>query len=270
MFDRPEKRNMSAKVRAYGKARIDIARRAQSRQDWDTLWKKPQYGFPMQWGENWKQCVEYRVDDYAAEVGFYIDVLGFPVNAFDPNYAMFTSPDQAFFLAVAPAAEGENPTPVDAVRFQFMVTDLFQLTEELEKRGVAFEQYPQPVSENSSLCIGSFRTPHGILIELWGLVEIPAMEEEQAETPQDEPAPVEAEIDAQSPVEAEEPELEEEIPVVKKAPPAPVKKSEPVITLLKELQYVREPISDADEPEPRYVDEDEEPEHHYKPIPLRK
>ena len=45
MFDKPEKSYQgSAKFRAYGRARIEIARRAQSRQDWDALWKKHQHG----------------------------------------------------------------------------------------------------------------------------------------------------------------------------------------------------------------------------------
>ena len=264
MFDRPERRNMNAKVRAYGKARIDIARRAHNRADWDTLWKKPQYGYPFRWGENWKQCVEYRVDDFAAEVGFYIDVLGLPVNAFDPNYAMFTSPDQAFYLAVVPTLEGESPTPFDAVRFQFMVTDLFPLAEELEKRGVVFEQVPQPVSESSNLYIGCFRTPHGIPIEIWGLAE--EIEEVQPEELTQEENLAEPSITA----EAEEPEPEEEASTHQPLPGQTFEKPEPVLTFAKELKYEPEELAEPDSQEPSYIDEDEEPERHYRPIPLRK
>ena len=65
---------INPRVRAYGKARLDIARRAQSRQDWDTLWKKPLHEFPFTWGAYWKQSIEYRVADFAAEIGFFIDV----------------------------------------------------------------------------------------------------------------------------------------------------------------------------------------------------
>ncbi len=266
MFDRLEKRNMSAKVRAYGKARLDVARRVREGGDWNALWKKGQYDFPFQWGQNWKQCVEYRVDDFAAEVGFYTDVLGLPVNAFDVNYAMFTSPDQAFFLAVVPTQEGEPATPFDAVRFQFMVSDLFPLTEELEKRGVVFEQYPQAVAEGSELFIGSFRTPHGILIELWGIVDI------AAQVQPEETGESEAEAEPQSPVVEEQPEAEPEPPVATKPVAISLpKKIEPVVTPLKELEYQPDEQAETDEDEPHYVsDEGDEPELHYRPITLKK
>lgn len=159
---------INPRFRAYGKARIDIAQRAASRDDWDRLWKKSTYPFPFSWGDSWKQCVEYKVADFPAEVGFFIDILGFPVNAFDPDYAMFTSPNGEFYFSVVPALESEEVTPPDAIRMQFMVDHIFETASELERRGVKFEQWPARSSENSSLLIGSFRTPNGIGIDLWG------------------------------------------------------------------------------------------------------
>ena len=161
---------INPRVRAYGKARIDISERAKNPMDWEKLWKRPSNSFPFVWGESWKQCVEYRVDDFAAEVGFFIDVLGLPVNAFDPGYAMFTSPQCDFFFAVVPTPHAEQSTPPDAIRLQFMVKDIMATAQLLEQRGISFEQPPQPLHPGSSLSIGSFRTPHGISIELWGMV----------------------------------------------------------------------------------------------------
>jgi catechol 2,3-dioxygenase-like lactoylglutathione lyase family enzyme len=160
---------INPRVRALGKARLDIARRAQSPADWQTLWKQPAHPFPFVWGERWKQCVEYRVDDFAAEIGFFIDILGLPVNAFDPDYAMFTSPQGDFFFAVVPAGDGDS-TPPDAIRLQFMLDDIFATVEELESRGIAFEQPPQRVQPSAALHIATFRTPHGICIDLWGML----------------------------------------------------------------------------------------------------
>jgi catechol 2,3-dioxygenase-like lactoylglutathione lyase family enzyme len=162
---------INPRVRAFGKARIDIAEHAKNPADWEKLWKPASNSFPFVWGESWKQCVEYRVDDFAAEIGFFIDILGLPVNAFDPGYAMFTSPQGDFFFAVVPTLHGESSTSPDAIRLQFMVSDVFATTRELEKRGIAFEQPPQPLRPGSSLSIGYFRTPHGICIELWGMVK---------------------------------------------------------------------------------------------------
>lgn len=172
MFEIFRKTNSTSPVnprfRAYGKARIDIAQRAETRADWDQLWKKPTNPFPFSWGSSWKQCVEYKVADFPAEVGFFIDILGFPVNAFDPDYAMFTSPNGDFYFSVVPTREGEKPTPLGAIRLQFMVQDIIETAIELERRGVRFTQMPARIADNSAFLIGSFRTPNGIGIELWG------------------------------------------------------------------------------------------------------
>jgi catechol 2,3-dioxygenase-like lactoylglutathione lyase family enzyme len=179
------KHHINPRFRAYGKARIDIAKRVRDQGDWYKLWKEPTNPFPFSWGDNWRQCVEYKVDDFAAEVGFFIDILGLPVNAFDPDYAMFTSPRRDFFLSIIPTFEDEYSTPPEAMRIQFMVDDIFSTVEELERRGVEFEQQPQPCQEGSSLYIGYFRTPHGICVDLWGFVD---KEDEDAEFSADQDA----------------------------------------------------------------------------------
>ena len=162
---------INPRVRAFGKARIDIAERAKNQGQWDKLWKQPSNPFPFAWGESWKQCVEYRVDDFPAEIGFYIDILGLPINALDSAYAMFTSPKGDFFFSVVPTPPLERSTPPDAFRLQFMVKDITATTHALQQRGIDFEQTPQPLHPGSSLSIASFRTPHGICVELWGRVE---------------------------------------------------------------------------------------------------
>ena len=177
--------HINPRFRAYGKARLDIARRAESRQDWENLWKQSTFPFPFEWGEHWKQCIEYSVDDFAAEVGFFIDILGFPVNAFDPDYAMFTSPSRDFFFAVVPTPDGGHSTPPDAIRLQFMITDLLLTAEELQRRGVQFERFPVPCHPGTSLYIGQFRTPHGICVELWGMVESGVETGEDGDYPED-------------------------------------------------------------------------------------
>jgi len=163
-----EKKYINPRFRAYGKARLDIARRAKTRHDWEKLWKSSTNPFPFTWGKSWKHCVEYKVDDFAAEVGFFVDILGLPVNAFDPSYAMFTSPGGDFFIGIVPTPEKTDSTPQDAIRLQFMVADIIATTKELEQRGVIFEQLPVACQSGSSLYIGYFRTPHGIPVDLWG------------------------------------------------------------------------------------------------------
>lgn len=161
---------INPRVRAYGKARLDIAQRARTSADWQRLWLPPVQDFPFEWGEPWKQCVEYKVDDFAAEVGFYVDVLGLSVIALDPDYAMFTSPGGDFYFAVVPALSGGESTPPEAIRLQFMIADILATAEVLEDRGINFEAPPAPCQEGSQLYIGYFRSPHGIPIDLWGMV----------------------------------------------------------------------------------------------------
>lgn len=169
----PASSHINPRFRAFGKARIDLAKRMKTQQDWDQLWKKPANPFPFSfsWRVGWKQCFEYRVDDFAAEAGFLIDFLGLPVQAFSPDYAMLTSPGGDFYFGVATTPAGQASTPPDSIRIQFMVTDIQETVRELERRGVVFVQEPQPCEAEPSLLAATFRTPHGICVDLWGETE---------------------------------------------------------------------------------------------------
>lgn len=215
MFKKPPaKPHVSPKVRAYGRARVEIAQRISSPQDWEKLWKPAQNPFPFTWGKYWKQCIEYRVDDFVSEVGFFVDILGLPVIAFDPTYAMFTSPNGDFTFAVAQSADEKSSTPPEAIRIQFMVDRIFETTEELERRGILFSRKPEPITEGSSMLVASFQTPHGIYLDLWGeeasegskapenLTEV--VEEDDVEE-------IDVEEDDVEEVEAEEDAFEEEL-----------------------------------------------------------
>ena len=159
-----------ASYRKLGQARLEVAKKAKTREDWDKLWKEPAHPYPFKLGPCWKNCVEYKVEDFAAEVGFFLDILGFDPNALGPEYAMLTSPDKEFYFSIVPAEEGKG-TSTDAIRLQFMIEDILNVAEELEKRGIAFEKEPEPQGEGSPLYKSTFRTPHGIPVDLWGMVE---------------------------------------------------------------------------------------------------
>jgi len=276
MIERPPIRpHVSSKVRAYGKARIDIARRAVTRQDWDTLWKRPQNDFPFTWGKYWKQCIEYRVDDFASEVGFFIDILGLPVIAFDPSYAMFTSPAGEFAFSVVQALEGSYSTPADAIRIQFMVDDVFATTEELGRRGIVFEQNPEPLSEGSILYVATFQTPHGICMDVWGevapemveTVEIIPADEEEAD-------PADAELDDRQvklepdEISAEAAEVDDLFEEIRDEPK--VKRTVENKTRSKADEIVKEDSEAEFHDKIQYVDEPDVTYPAYQPIPLRK
>jgi len=156
-------------VRSYGKARIEITRQAKDEREWQELWRPPQHQLPFRWGRSWKQCVEYTVDDFASEVGFFIDLLGFLVDEFSPSYARLTTPGEEFFFAISARRENEPATPADALRLQFCVEDLEETVQELERRGIQIEHLA--FAETTGWSVANFRTPHGIWVDLVTLSE---------------------------------------------------------------------------------------------------
>ncbi len=158
--------HISPRVRAYGKARIDITRRAKDEEEWRRLWKAPSQPYAFTAGEGWKFNLVYTVDDYAAEIGFFIDVLGFQVLAFSPSQAQLASSDGNFAFTVLAAKDEGTGTPPEALHLQLNVEAITQTVRELERRGVSIDQQPTPVQPGSTWQIASFRTPHGVTIEL--------------------------------------------------------------------------------------------------------
>jgi predicted enzyme related to lactoylglutathione lyase len=134
------------------------------------LWREPLNSIPFGFEDGWKFCFEYTVADYAAEVGFYIDILGFFVRAFSPVFAQFSLPGDEFGFNVVAAQEGQEETHPNSIRMQISVKNIDRVAQSLEDRGVAFEKLPTPIQEGSPILSGYFRSPHGVCIELIGEV----------------------------------------------------------------------------------------------------
>lgn len=147
----------------YGKTRLAFVKSCQSEEDWDQ-WAEPKHQFAFQYGPCWKNTIEYKVSDFAAEVGFFIDVLGCDCNALMEDYAMIQGPEQEFTFSFRPAKNEEAVTPKDAITIEFMVSNIDELHRELISRGIEFIQSPQ---EESGGQTAKFQTPHGITIKLW-------------------------------------------------------------------------------------------------------
>jgi predicted enzyme related to lactoylglutathione lyase len=161
------------KVRAHGKARIAITIEARDETDFLRRWHKPANEYPFEWENGHRFCIEYQVDDFAAEVGFYVDVLGITVDSISPSRAQFSSPDQELVLAVS-AVDPEQPSiPPQNLLLQMFIKNLETTVTELEKRGVIFELPPQPSNSDPELLVARFQTPNGMFVELWGY-QIPA------------------------------------------------------------------------------------------------
>jgi hypothetical protein len=159
-----------SRFHAYGRARVEIAQKVSSQQDWEKLWKSPRNSFPFVFasGLSWKQCMEYHVLDYESEIGFWIDGIGLDVIAFGPVYSQFSIPSSDFTFAVTPTTDTLTLTPPGSIRFQFMIKDLSFVVDELISRKIVIYQFPLPIEEKSAMHVASFLTPNGHPIDLWG------------------------------------------------------------------------------------------------------
>jgi len=56
--------------------------------------------FRLVWDDScWKHTMEYFVENFEAEVGFFAGVLGFTINTISDEYIMLTPPSRDFFSA---------------------------------------------------------------------------------------------------------------------------------------------------------------------------
>lgn len=159
------------KVRAHGKARIAITLEARDEADFLKRWHPPVHDYPFEWERDHRFCIEYQVEDFAAEVGFYIDILGITVDSISPSRAQFSSPDQELVLAIS-ALGVDQPVPQPHnLRLQMFIQNIEDTVIELERRGVVFDNPPEPSSVDPDLLVAVFQTPNSMTFELWGFAK---------------------------------------------------------------------------------------------------
>ncbi len=151
-----------------GKKRLEICGEAKTPEDWKRLWQDAPHPFPFAYGTCWNFCVEYRVADFEAEIGFLIDGLSLESYVLQPGFAMFTDPAKAFFFSVTATEEG---TPADPRSFKlsFMVEHIQETVGDLEGRGIPMASKLECPWSDSPMLFTSFRTPNGISIDVWGM-----------------------------------------------------------------------------------------------------
>jgi hypothetical protein len=154
--------------REYGKKRLEIPAKAKSMADWQAMWYDAINPYPFKWGDCWKGNIQYSVDDYDAEVGFWLDMIGLDSNVFSPDFAMLMTPDKVFTFSIVTAGAGGS-TPPSAIKIEFMLEGIRSSAVQLESRGVVFEVPVHEDGQGSCLYTGTLRTPHGIAVNLWGV-----------------------------------------------------------------------------------------------------
>ena len=123
--------------------------------------------FAFEFGSCWNQTIEYKVNDFEAEVGFFIDVLGFDCNSISEDYAMLMGPKKECFFSVRKPKENESATPADAITIEFMLADIFETAKKLSDRGIELTKEVSMDVPDYPLYDAKFQTPNGLSVRVW-------------------------------------------------------------------------------------------------------
>lgn len=109
-----------------------------------------------------KHTIEYQVADFAAEVGFYRSVFGFPFLSLTEDYALCHGTDWTFSFSFRPAADS-RPPDLSFLKLQFYVANLDEVAAALTAR-----QQDHEITEDSpGQRVIHFSTPGGLPVEIW-------------------------------------------------------------------------------------------------------
>jgi len=156
--------------RDLGNERIALAEKCTAEKSWMTAWTGARHPFPIKWGECWKAVIELSVQDFAAELGFFLHILGFDVNAIEPNWAMLMTPDKAYMFSLIQATEERPAVSGASISIEFMVEGITALASELTNRGLGVSPLQAEWGEEAPMRTFGFTSPNGLNIKVWGMV----------------------------------------------------------------------------------------------------
>lgn len=111
-----------------------------------------------------RQMFEYPVKDFEAEVGFYLDVFGFPAIALTKDYALFKHPETGDCISFR--RNEESPTPIiNGLKLLFMTTEISTTDTHLEATGFVPNREIRKGSAVQEVI--HLSTPAGVTVEIW-------------------------------------------------------------------------------------------------------
>lgn len=122
---------------------------------------------PLPWtfeGTVFRCAWEYPVRDFEAEVGFYLDILGFSTIALDDEYALFTTPERDLTFACR-RHETHEGAGYPGHTLCFMTRDIETLAASLEAR-----VGPEAVTRLAGSPVQTvlrIASPAGLQIDIW-------------------------------------------------------------------------------------------------------
>jgi Glyoxalase/Bleomycin resistance protein/Dioxygenase superfamily len=163
--------NINEKCQKYGIKRLETLKNIKSKEDFLKLWPKQKNSFDFKWGDCWKGVFEYGVDDYAAEIGFYIDYLGFELNASWDNHAMLMTPQGEFMFTVYEDKKSKGKVE-KYLNIQFMIENIMAVSKRLKKNKITvIQNLKNEWGKESKMKTFKVVTPNNICITLWGFSE---------------------------------------------------------------------------------------------------
>lgn len=160
-------------LRTHGAALITAASTARTADDWAAMPKIN--GWPFAWGSCWQNCITIAVNDPETEIGWLHSVLGMSVFAWDAEreYLMMSSPDSALLLGIGRVREDAPALPEGSMLLELMLEDIEGSAAALAERGVEFDEpIRAPWGDAHPMRTAWLRTPGGIRVRLWGMVEV--------------------------------------------------------------------------------------------------
>lgn len=158
---------------ALGRERLALSERLDTPEQWKEQWKGPLHDYPFTWGDCWKAHVVFAVPHFEAELGFYLDVLGFGLNAMWDDHAMLISPDKAFSFVIQRGSPEDHARPQN-VHLEFMVGNIEEAHASLKQRGVPVsDDLLAEWGEEHPMRTFQVRSPSGYELKIWGQVEAP-------------------------------------------------------------------------------------------------
>ncbi len=159
--------NNQERFAELGKARLNALAKLTTPQDMETYWPEPSGAVTPVWGDCWKACVEYAVPNLHAEVGFYIEVFNFTVNAAWENHVMLISSDREVSFTLF---EEKEAKPSTVLNMQFMVSNIQEIETAMRNAEIPFLQdLDYPWGKDAKMQTMIVETPCGISLTLWGM-----------------------------------------------------------------------------------------------------
>lgn len=117
---------------------------------------------PFTWWSDvgWKQTFEYPVKDFFAEVGFYLDAMGFAIASLSEDYALFTTPKEEFAFSFK---KSDSQADLSGFRLDIFTNELDTVLAEVKSRGLEHRVFEGSPGQR----VIGLTTPSGLPVEIW-------------------------------------------------------------------------------------------------------